>query len=196
MWAAVPFAYLGIVHSVQSCAAAPSPLAPAGFTTSVLAVLFVLGGTTAGRPALVADLYGLNSMGQLTARQLSVVLPAAYLRPQVVGHLRQSSTEAAVAELASKVEVDDAAFAEAFGAAKGALEVLVKQKTVSVAKLLELLPPGMEDPTFVKNRAVLFFAGCQVLACCTNLMLTPVVAAAPAGDQGAQALAGKSKSQA
>lgn len=195
MWAVVPFAYLGIVQSVHSCAAAPSPLALAGFTTSVLAVLFVFGGTTAGRPALVADLYGLNSMGQLTARQLSVVLPAAYLGPQVVSHLRQSSTEAAIAELASKV--DDAAFAEAFGAGKGALEVLVKQKTVSLAKLLDLLPPAVQDPTpFVYDRAMLFFAGCQVLACCTNFMLTPVVAAAPAGHQGAQALEGKPTTQA
>ena len=34
---------------------------------------------------IAADLYGLNSMGQLTARQLSVVLPAAYLGPQGAG---------------------------------------------------------------------------------------------------------------
>jgi MFS family permease len=190
MWAAVPFAYLGIVQSVHSCAADPSPLALAGFTASVLGILFVFGGTTAGRPALVADLYGLNSMGQLTARQLSVVLPAAYLGPQVVSHLRQSSTEAAIAELASKV--DAAVFAETFGAGKEALEVLVKQKTVSVSKLLELLPPGVPDPTpFVYDRSMLLFAGCQLLACCTNLMLTPVVATAPAGHQGTQALAGK-----
>jgi hypothetical protein len=189
MWAAAPFAYLGIVQSVHSCAAAPSPLALAGFTTSVLAVLFVFGGTTAGRPALVADLYGLNSMGQLTARQLSVVLPAAYLGPQLVSHLRQSSTEAAIAELASKV--DDAAFAEVFGAGKETLEALVKQKTVSVAKLLELLPPTVEDPTpFAYDRAMLLFAGCQVLACCTNLMLAPVVAKG-AGPHSAQAFAGK-----
>ena len=48
------------------------------------------------------------------ARQLSVVLPAAFAGPQLVAYLRDTSTHDALVELTALV--DPAKFADAFGA--------------------------------------------------------------------------------
>tara|TARA_B110000208_G_C11621333_1_gene377347 strand:- start:654 stop:836 length:183 start_codon:yes stop_codon:yes gene_type:complete len=56
----------------------------------------------------------LKHVGVNAARQLSVVLPAAFAGPQLVAYLRDTSTHDALVELTAIV--DPAKFADAFGA--------------------------------------------------------------------------------
>ena len=174
MWTLSPLCHLGVVWSVHQCCAQPGPLPLAVFIASTFGILSVFGGSTAQRPAFTGDLFGLNSMGVVVARQLSVVLPSAYCGPKIVAHFRSEATEEAVRDLAAKV--DDRAFELAFGGGKDHLVELLEHKTVSIHRLLELLPAGTQDPTpFLYDKAMYILAGCNALALLTNLALYPVV---------------------
>ena len=68
-------------------------------------------------------------LAPLAARQLSVVLPAAYLGPKVVTSFRESSVKNSIEDLTSKVDNDK--FYSAFGATKEHLPQLIEQKTIT-----------------------------------------------------------------
>jgi len=176
LWGISPALYLSIVWSIHKCVEEPSILPLAVFTGSSLGVLAVFGGSTANRPAIIGDLYGLKSMGTITARQLSVVLPSAYLGPKIVASFREDAIHDSIVELSSKVS--DIAFQNAFGTTKASLPELIESKTVSISRLLELIPPEVQvtDPSpFVFDQAMLLMAGFQCFALATNVILKPVV---------------------
>ena len=56
-----------------------------------------------------------------------------------------SCFQAAITDLLSKI--DPAAFLEKFGSDVSALDTLIEAKTVTVAKLMEIAPAGVIDPT-------------------------------------------------
>ncbi|GBG33808.1 Monocarboxylate transporter 14 [Hondaea fermentalgiana] len=172
MWALSPLCYAGVYWGVHECVREPSVLPLAVFTGSFLTLLTSFGGTTASRPALMSDAYGERSMAVLTARQLSVVLPAAFLGPQIVAHCREASTHSAIEELST--HVDDGAFHHAFGADKNVLPELIESKTVTISRLMDLVPAGVQDPTpFLYDNAIVVLGGFSAAALCTKMMLTP-----------------------
>jgi hypothetical protein len=152
----------------------PSPIMLYGFTGSVIAVISSFGGMAAARPAFCADLWGLkNGPGVLSARQLSVVLPASFAGPMIVSHFRQTATQDAVADLSS--QVPDADFEAAFMAPKEDIASLVEAKTVTINRLLELLPAGTVDPTpCLYDSALMVLSAGSLVALGTNMLLRPV----------------------
>jgi len=173
MWAMAPLCYSGIIVSVHQCVQNPSAFSLCVFSASFLTTLAVFGGTTAMRPPLVADAFGEKSMAVLTARQLSVVLPAAFLGPQIVANFREHSAEKSIWKLAEGI--DDSAFHHAFGADKSSIGDLIQSKTVTIPRLLELLPDSVQDPTpFLYDDAVLVMGAFSAVALASNLMLKPV----------------------
>ena len=65
-------------------------------------------------------------------------------------HLFKLSTtfpcfQAAITDLLSKI--DPAAFLEKFGSDVSAVDALIEAKTVTIAKLMEIAPAGVMDPT-------------------------------------------------
>jgi hypothetical protein len=126
MWGSAPLLYGGTLWSIHSCAAEPSALALGVFTASTMAIISSFGGSAAMRPALCGDLFGMKHVGVNSARQLSVVLPAAFAGPAMVAALRESSTRDALVDLAAKL--DPSRFASEFGAPVEALDQLIAQK--------------------------------------------------------------------
>ena len=173
MWGICPAMYLGVVWSVHQCAVNPSALPLAVFYGSVLGIISSFGGAAAGRPALIGDLYGLKNVGNLAARQLSVVMPAAFLGPYIVASMRESASADAIRDLTAKI--DDQTFANAFASGKDQLDMLIDQKTVTISRLMELAPPGTVDPTpFLYDNSLILLAGIQTTALLTNWALKPV----------------------
>ena len=94
---------------------------------------------------MVGDLFGLKNLGTsqlllttirnfsclapLHARQLSAVLPAAYLGPKVVTSFRESYARSSIEDLATKVDNDT--FFTAFGATKDHIPQMIEQKTIT-----------------------------------------------------------------
>ena len=153
-----------------------SPMMLYGFTGCIIAVLSSFGGMAASRPAFCADIWGLkNGPGILSARQLSVVLPASFAGPMIVSHFRTSATQDAIYDLSGKVS--DADFESAFMAPKDSLASLVEAKTVTINRLLELLPDGTPDPTIgLYDQAFMVLSLGSLCALGTNLLLRPVAA--------------------
>lgn len=169
-----PALYLGIVWAIHNSAIGTGSLIPLGvFSGCVLTILSIFGGTSATRPAFAADLFGNKNVGEITARSLSVVLPAAFLGPKLASYFRQEAMSDSIRDLASKVPDD--VFFRAFSVGKDQLELLISQKTITIARLLELLPVGTPDPTiYLYDKTMYVMAGLQVLALVSNLLVKPV----------------------
>ena len=168
-----PMCYLGTLWSIHECVEAPSALALGVFSASVMGVMSCFGGSAGTRPAIVADMFGVKNCGVLSARQLSVVLPAAFAGPRIVAHFREQSIHDAAVSLCEKI--DDATFESAFGAGKDSLEQLLSHKTVTLARLMDIVPPGTPDPTpFIYDQSLMVMAGISASAVLANLALKPV----------------------
>merc|ERR1712100_941729 len=97
------------------------------------------------RPAFVADSWGPSCAGVLVARCMPVLLISAYLGPKVMTVFRERSLTRAINDLTG--QVDPALFEATFKAPKAQLAELVQTKTVTLPQLVELLGPGVVDPT-------------------------------------------------
>jgi hypothetical protein len=141
MWGMGPPLYMLIVWSVHSCAAGNTTILPLiTYVFGVCGVLAAFGGTAATRPALAADIFGNKHVGIITAQQLSVVMPAAFAGPWIASYFREKSLRSSATELAALV--DPARFKQAFGATLDQLPALLDAKTVTIVRLMELVPPA------------------------------------------------------
>jgi hypothetical protein len=82
---------------------------------------------------------------------------------------------AAIHDLASKCDLIK--FQETFGAPISALDQLIASKSVTISKLLSILPSDTIDPSsFMYNDTLYFSAGLMTVAGIATLMLRPVAA--------------------
>ncbi len=103
---------------------------------------------------------------------MSVVLPAAFIGPRLVSTLRESGIEQALRSLAA--QVSDADFEKAFGSGKSSLDLLIKSKTVTINRLLELAPE-LTDPTpFLYDQMLMIMACLQGCAFVAIRLIRPV----------------------
>ena len=117
--------------------------------------------------------FGTLHVGAIHGRLLTAWSVAGVLGPLAITQLRELSVKRAIHGLSDKV--DPAAFQAHFGAPVGRLEELIAAKTVTIAKLLEIAPPGTADPTpGVYNITMYVMAGLLGLAFFANLAVRPV----------------------
>eukprot|EP00462_Mataza_sp_D1_P017256 CAMPEP_0175156026 /NCGR_PEP_ID=MMETSP0087-20121206/21349_1 /TAXON_ID=136419 /ORGANISM="Unknown Unknown, Strain D1" /LENGTH=240 /DNA_ID=CAMNT_0016443341 /DNA_START=63 /DNA_END=785 /DNA_ORIENTATION=+ len=176
LFGATPPLYLACVWSIHQVAAGADPSLPLTiFCISIFGIFSTFGGTTATRPAFVADTFGTANVGVLTARQLSVVMPASFAGPKLASMLREKGVNQGIRDLTALV--DDSVFASTFGASKDELEVMIAGKSISISRLLEVAPPGTADPTLlVYDQALYIMAALQCTAFAGNLLLQPLPA--------------------
>lgn len=140
------------------------------FTTMLIFTMY--GGGFATIPAYIADLFGSKNVGGIHGRILTAWSTAGVLGPMAITYLRDRSQVAEMVNLASKIS--PAAFAAKFGAPPEKLDLLIASKSVTIPRLLELLP-GTPDPTpGIYNTTMLMMAGLLVLALVANLLIRPV----------------------
>ena len=88
-------------------------------------------------------------------------------------YLRDKASTEAIANLASKV--DPETFRRSFGADHSQLQLLIDAKSVTITRLMELVPAGTVDPTpFLYATPCNTMAGVLVVACVANNLITPV----------------------
>jgi len=174
--------YLSIPLSAQ----ATSPQAPelaqmllssginplyAFYGTSML-IFTMYGGGFATIPAYLADLFGTKYVGGIHGRLLTAWSVAGIVGPLAISYLRESSANKAMHDLASKVAPE--LFEETFGSSKSELESLINAKTVTISKLMELLP-GVADPTpALYDTTMTAMAGILGIALISNSLVRPV----------------------
>jgi hypothetical protein len=72
-------------------------------------------------------------------------------------------------------KIDPLVFERTFGAGLGQLDLLLEQKTVTIAKLMAIAPPGTVDPTSsLYNTTMYLMAGLLAIALISNALMRPV----------------------
>lgn len=140
----------------------------------VTMLIFTLyGGGFATIPAYLADLFGSRYVGAIHGRLLTAWSVAGLVGPLAITSLRERSLRQAIETLAARV--DPATFAERFGAPVAELPSLLSKKTVTIAKLMELVPPGTVNPSAtLYNTTMYLMAGLLAIALVANLLVKPV----------------------
>ena len=144
------------------------------FYAASMIIFTMYGGGFATIPAYLADVFGTKYVGGIHGRLLTAWSTAGVLGPLAITSLRESSINAAIAELVARI--DSTAFAAKFGAGIDQLDALVAQKTVTISKLMEIAPPGTVDPTSsLYNTTMYLMAALLFVALLCNAAMRPVM---------------------
>ena len=134
--------YLIIAYSTQF---STSTLALAAFYGSSLIAFSSFGAAYSIMPAMESDLFGKKAITATHGRMLLASSTAAILGPSMIVKLRASSEGSAIRNLATKV--DEATFLENFGSPISQLGDMIANRTISIKKLMDVVPDGTMDPT-------------------------------------------------
>ena len=143
------------------------------FYAATMIIFTFYGGVFATVPAYLADLFGTRYVGGIYGRLLTAWSVAGVLGPLAVTSLRDRSLMAEINRLAEMVSPDE--FVKTFGAGVNDLEILVQNKTVTLAKLMDIAPEGTVDPTAsLYNSTMYVMAALLIIALISNLLIKPV----------------------
>ena len=165
--------YLSIPWSAQQVSANPAVVWLVYFYAATMIIFTMYGGGFATIPAYLADIFGTRYVGGIHGRLLTAWSTAGVLGPLAITSLRQNSVTNAINDLASTI--DPARFAEHFGAPLSQLDELVAQNSVTIARLMEIVPQGTTDPTSsLYNSTMVLMAALLGLALVSNALMKPV----------------------
>ena len=165
--------YLAIPWIAQRVSVAPSVSLLALFYGVTMLIFTMYGGGFATIPAYLADLFGTRQVGAIHGRLLTAWSTAGVLGPLAITALRQYAEQEAIGQLAQQVPARQ--FAARFGAAIDQLPLLIQQKTVTIAKLLELAPAGTADPSCtLYNSTMYLMAALLAVGLAANALVKPV----------------------
>ena len=143
------------------------------FYGSTFLVVSFYGGLFSVLPAYIADTFGIKHAGAIHGRLLTAWAASALVGPSIMTTLRGNSYVEAATQLAA--QCDPETFREKFGAGMDQLDSLIDAKTVTIAKLMDIVPVGTADPTPGIYDSTMFamasIMGCAVLC---NYLITPV----------------------
>jgi len=159
--------YVSIPFVATQVSIEPSVMWLVLFYGATMIIFTMYGGGFATIPAYLADMFGTLHVGGIHGRLLTAWSTAGVLGPFAITYLRQLSVDDAINSLSAKV--DPAIFLKTFGASIEQLESLVAAKTVTIAKLMEVVPAGTVDPTSsLYNTTMYAMASLLVIAFVAN----------------------------
>ena len=165
--------YLSLPWFASQAVVQPAVWQLAGFYAATMLIFTMYGGGFATIPAYLADLFGTMHVGAIHGRLLTAWSVAGVLGPLLMTQLRERSVMFAVHDLVAKV--DPAVFLATFGEPVSNLDELVTANTVTIHKLMDLVPAGTPDPTAgLYNTTLYLMAGLLVVAFVANWLVRPV----------------------
>jgi MFS family permease len=165
--------YLSIPWIAHNASQPPALLWLILFYVVTMLIFTMYGGGFATIPAYLADLFGTRYVGAIHGRLLTAWSVAGVLGPWAITSLRERSLTQAINRVAQQVSSE--AFLAKFGAPLSELPLLVEKKTVTLARLLEIAPPGTLDPSStLYNSTMYLMAGLLAVAFVANAMIRPV----------------------
>ncbi len=165
--------YLSIPFAAQQVSVAPSVVWLVYFYAATMIIFTMYGGGFATIPAYLADMFGTRYVGGIHGRLLTAWSLAGFLGPVAITMLRERSIATALRDLVATVDPDR--FRQTFGAGIEQFDALVAQQTVTIAKLMEIAPPGTVDPTpSLYNLTMYLMAALLAIALVSNALMRPV----------------------
>jgi MFS family permease len=165
--------YLSIPFTAHRVGASPAVVWLVCFYAASMIIFTMYGGGFATIPAYIADLFGSRFVGGIHGRLLTAWSTAGVLGPLAITSLREISVNRAIENLADLV--DPAVFQQEFNAPVEQLKSLVEAKTVTISRLMELVPAGTVDPSStLYNTTMYLMAALLGIALVSNLLVRPV----------------------
>jgi MFS family permease len=165
--------YLSIPWAAQAVSVSHDVVWLVVFYAATMVIFTMYGGGFATIPAYLADLFGSRYVGGIHGRLLTAWSTAGILGPLALTSLRERAIGLAIRQLATTI--DPQKFSEKFHAPLEHLDVLIAANTVTIAKLMEIAPPGTVDPTAtVYNSTMSLMAALLIVALLANLFVRPV----------------------
>jgi len=165
--------YLSVPYTAQQVSANPAVVWLVYFYAATMIIFTMYGGGFATIPAYLADIFGTRYVGGIHGRLLTAWSTAGVLGPLAITSLRQSSVNKAIQDLMTRI--DGNTCAAHFGAPVEQLGLLIEQKTVTIASLMEIAPPGTVDPTSgLYNSTMILMAALLAVALVSNACMRPV----------------------
>jgi len=167
--------YCSVPYTAQQVSVNPTVVWLVYFYAATMIIFTMYGGGFATIPAYLADVFGTRFVGGIHGRLLTAWSSAGVFGPVAITSLREISVNKAINDLVSKI--DPVVFREKFGAGMEQLEQLVQAKTVTIAKLMEIVPSGTIDPTSnLYNTTMYLMAVFLFIALIANAFMRPVSA--------------------
>jgi MFS family permease len=152
------------------------PMLSAFYGGSVLAITFY-GGIFSVLPAYIADLFGQKHAGAIHGKALTAWASSAVAGPMGLAYLRSQSVTSATHDLIDSIEDEDS-FQQTFGCNvddSESIQTLIDAKTISINRLMELVPDGTADPTpFLYDTTCYIAAGLMGVSAIANLAIRPL----------------------
>ena len=165
--------YCSIPYTAAQVSVDPSVIWLVYFYAATMLIFTMYGGGFATIPAYLADVFGTRFVGGIHGRLLTAWASAGVFGPVAITSLREISVKNAIDDLVSKI--DPSQFQAKFGAGIEQLQTLIDAKTVTIAKLMEIVPAGTIDPTpNLYNTTMYLMAVVLFIALLANAFLHPV----------------------
>lgn len=143
------------------------------FCGTTMLIVSWYGGSLALLPSYTSYLFGPGELAAIYGRLMTGWSSVAILSPSMLNALRGHDTRQAINSLAAITPPEE--FERAFQAPITDLDALVEAKAVTIARLMEIAPPGTVDPSpFVYNSTFYAVSGVIALSAVTNALITKV----------------------
>ena len=143
------------------------------FYAATMIIFTMYGGGFATIPAYLADIFGTKYVGGIHGRLLTAWSAAGVIGPMALNVLREKTRLASIGDLSGKVS--DESFFEKFGAGKDQLAMLVEAKTVTLGKLMDIVPAGTINPSvYLYNSTMYMMVALLAIALVSNFLIRPV----------------------
>ena len=162
--------YASIPILINGCVSDPaSPMAPlylAGFCVSSFLAVTIMGGVFSVLPPYEADLYGSKYVGAIHGKFLPFSTVRGIIGPAIILHLRSKEESRSVDTILRSI--DPEMFKSLTGEDISAAQSLIEAKSLTLSKLVTILPPDITDPSpFLYDSTMYTMAG---LAACSALL--------------------------
>lgn len=165
--------YLGVPYMVENVVQSKNAAVLGGFVASTTLAVSIMGGTYAIMPAYESDLFGSKYVGANHGRFLLWSSTAALAGPSLLLALRSRSEQAALEGLLQNV--DPTRFYDTFGAPLERAHELIDAKSLTISRLMEIMPEGTPDPSpFVYDSTMYAMTGLMGVAALSHALVRPV----------------------
>jgi hypothetical protein len=165
--------FLLLPYTAYSVTVSPSVFPLVLFYSSTLVFYSMFGAGYSTVPAYEADLFGQKYCGAIHGRMLTASALASIVGPNAVTFFRGITEKNAIKDLVAKI--DPTTFLNKFGAPVSELDILINTKTVTINKLMQIVPPGTVDPTpFLYNSFLYSFVALLAVGFIANQTVRPV----------------------
>ena len=165
--------YLSIPFTAGAVSVDPKIMYLVMFYAATMIIFTMYGGGFATIPAYLADMFGTMHVGGIHGRLLTAWSTAGVIGPVAITELRKLSVSNSLNDLLTKV--DPVMFLDKFGAPIEQVNELIRAKTVTISKLMEIAPAGTIDPTPSLYNTTMYAMACLlVIAFFSNLLIKPV----------------------